>query len=209
MNSRASYARRRVTVVVLLLLLVAALAVVGKLALDVLAGSTIAPLVPLTGGGWSSAADPSADGEIADGETVLVTDTGHPALANLDPELLAAIQRAAADADAEEIPFRVTSGWRSPEYQARLLSEAVQVYGSEEEARRWVSTPEASLHVSGDAIDIGDFDATYWLSLHGAAYGLCQIYANERWHFELRPEAVTQGCPEQYVDPTHDPRMSS
>ena len=27
------------------------------------------------------------------------------------------------------------------------------------------------------------------------AYGLCQIYGNEPWHFELRPEAVEQGCP--------------
>jgi D-alanyl-D-alanine carboxypeptidase len=204
MNSRATYARRRVTVVVLLLLLIAALAVVGKLALDVLGASAT---LPLTGGGWSNTADPRSDGEIADGETVLVTDLEHPAVANLDPALLAAIQSAAADAAAEEIPFRVTSGWRSPEYQARLLSEAVQVYGSEEEARRWVSTPEASLHVSGDAIDIGDFDATYWLSLEGARYGLCQIYANERWHFELRPDAVTEGCPEQYPDPSHDPRM--
>jgi len=58
-----------------------------------------------------------------------------------------------------------------------------------------------------DAIDIGPFDATYWLSLHGAAYGLCQIYANETWHFELRPEVVTEGCPEPYLDPTYDPRL--
>jgi len=205
MNSRTTYARRRVTVVVLALLLIAALALVGKLGLDVLAG---VPTMPLAGGGGSNATGPTADGEIADGETVLVTDVGHPALANLDPELLAAIQRAAADAAAEDIPFRVTSGWRSPEYQARLLSEAVRDYGSEEEARRWVASPETSLHVSGDAIDIGDFDATYWLSLHGAAYGLCQTYANERWHFELRPEAATEGCPEQYLDPTADPRMT-
>lgn len=205
MTSHALYIRRRLLVVVLTLLLVAALAFVAKLGVDVVNGT---PLVPLAGGG-SSPAGASGDGEIAEGETVLVTDVAHPALANLDPELLAAIQRAAADAGAEDIPFRVTSGWRSPEYQARLLSEAVDDYGSEEEARRWVSTPETSLHVSGDAIDIGDFDATYWLSLEGARYGLCQIYANERWHFELRPEAITEGCPEQYLDPTYDPRMRS
>jgi len=189
---------------VLALLLVAGLALVAKLALDVLAGWP----PPYTGGGWS-ASTPAEEGEIEDGERVSVHDVDHPAIANLDPELLAAIQRAAADAAAEDIPFSVTSGWRSPEYQARLLSEAVRVYGSQEEARRWVSTPENSRHVSGDAVDIGDFDATYWLSLHGARYGLCQIYANERWHFELRSEAVTDGCPEQYLDPTHDPRMRS
>ena len=49
--------------------------------------------------------------------------------------------------------------------------------------------------------------ADAWLSEHGAAYGLCQIYGNEPWHYELRPEAVDHGCPPMYADPTHDPRM--
>jgi hypothetical protein len=61
--------------------------------------------------------------------------------------------------------------------------------------------------VSGDAVDVGPSDATAWLSEHGAAYGLCRIYGNEPWHFELRPEAVDQGCPPAYPDPTHDPRL--
>jgi zinc D-Ala-D-Ala carboxypeptidase len=201
MNSRTTYRRRRVILVTIALLLIASVAFAVRLGLDLLTGPA---LVPAAGGGSSGAA---ADGEIQTGERVSVHDTHLPALANLDPELLAAIQRAADDAAAEDIEFVVTSGWRSPAYQARLLSEAVLDYGSEEEAARWVSTPETSLHVSGDAIDIGDFDATYWLSLNGAPYGLCQIYANERWHFELRPEAVDVGCPEQYLDPTYDPRM--
>ena len=59
----------------------------------------------------------------------------------------------------------------------------------------------------GDAVDIGPATATAWLSRHGAAYGLCQIYANEPWHFELRPGAADHGCPPMYADPTHDPRM--
>ena len=46
-----------------------------------------------------------------------------------------------------------------------------------------------------------------WLARNGARYGLCQIYRNESWHFELRPEAVRWGCPAMYADPTHDPRM--
>ena len=61
--------------------------------------------------------------------------------------------------------------------------------------------------MSGDAVDIGPSDAAAWLSEHGAAYGLCQIYGNEPWHYELRPEAGDQGCPAMYADPTHDPRM--
>ena len=70
-----------------------------------------------------------------------------------------------------------------------------------------MATADTSAHVSGDAVDIGPADATAWLSEHGAAYGLCQIYGNEPWHYELRPEAVDHGCPPMYADPTHDPRM--
>jgi hypothetical protein len=61
--------------------------------------------------------------------------------------------------------------------------------------------------VSGDAVDIGPSDATTWLSEHGAEYGLCQIYSNEPWHYELRPDASDHGCPPLYADPSHDPRM--
>ncbi len=103
--------------------------------------------------------------------------------------------------------FHVDSGWRSREYQERLLREAISKYGSEEEAARWVATPKTSAHVSGDAVDIGPSGAAAWLSEHGAAYGLCQIYGNEPWHYELRPEAIDRGCPATYADPTHDPRM--
>lgn len=60
---------------------------------------------------------------------------------------------------------------------------------------------------SGDAVDLGPSRTDAWLSRHGAAYGLCQVYRNEPWHFELRPVAVTRGCPAMYADPTQDPRM--
>jgi D-alanyl-D-alanine carboxypeptidase len=146
-----------------------------------------------------------ADGAVPDGATVF--DDEFPAVANLDPALLGALRQAATDAAGDGVEFFVDSGWRSPEYQERLLQEAVAEYGSEEEAARWVATPETSAHVSGDAVDVGPFDATAWLSEHGAEYGLCQIYGNEPWHYELRPEAIDHGCPAMYADPTHDPRM--
>ena len=144
-------------------------------------------------------------GRVADGVTVF--DDGVPALANLDPALLEALQRAATDAGGDGIGFIVNSGWRSPEYQDQLLREAISEYGSHEEAARWVATAATSPHVSGDAVDIGFDDATAWLSEHGAVYGLCQIYDNEPWHYELRPEAIEHGCPATYADPTRDPRM--
>jgi zinc D-Ala-D-Ala carboxypeptidase len=146
-----------------------------------------------------------ADGAVPDGTTVF--DDQVPGVANLTPDLLAALRRAATDAADDGVEFFVDSGWRSPAYQEHLLQEAVSKYGSEEEAARWVATPQTSPHVSGDAVDIGPSDATAWLSEHHAQYGLCQIYANEPWHYELRPEATDQGCPPMYADPTHDPRM--
>jgi zinc D-Ala-D-Ala carboxypeptidase len=146
-----------------------------------------------------------ADGAVPDGTTVF--DDEIPGVANLDPALLGAVRQAATDAADAGIEFFVDSGWRSPEYQNQLLREAVSEYGSAEEAARWVATAETSAHVSGDAVDIGRFDATAWLSEHGAGYGLCQIYGNEPWHYELRPEAVDRGCPAMYADPTHDPKM--
>jgi LAS superfamily LD-carboxypeptidase LdcB len=124
----------------------------------------------------------------------------------LEPSLLGALRRAAGDASGDGIEILITSGWRSPAYQERLLQEAVAQYGSEEEAARWVATPGTSPHVAGDAADLGS-GAAAWLSEHGAAYGLCQIYENEPWHYELRPEAADDGCPSMYADPTHDPRM--
>lgn len=137
---------------------------------------------------------------------VTVFDSGVPAVGNLDPELLAALRAAATDAAAVGVEFLVNSGWRSREYQEQLLQEAVSKYGSEREAARWVATPETSPHVSGHAIDIGPADASGWLARHGAAYGLCQIYDNEPWHYELRPAAIDHGCPPRYADPTRDPR---
>ena len=146
-----------------------------------------------------------ADGAVPDGATVF--DDEIPGVANLDSDLLGALRQAATDAADDGVEFFVESGWRSPEYQAQLLREAVSEYGSEDEAARWVATPRTSAHVSGDAVDIGRSDATAWLSAHGAEYGLCQIYGNEPWHYELRLEAIDHGCPPTYADPTHDPRM--
>ena len=146
-----------------------------------------------------------ADGAVPNGTTVFNDEIA--GVANLDSDLLGALRQAATDAADDGVEFVVDSGWRSPEYQEHLLREAVLKYGSDEEAARWVATPTTSAHVSGDAVDIGPSGAAAWLSEHGAAYGLCQIYGNEPWHYELRPEAIAHGCPPMYADPTRDPRM--
>ncbi|MCX6398781.1 MAG: M15 family metallopeptidase [Propionibacteriales bacterium] len=145
-------------------------------------------------------------GVVPDG--VSVFDDDYPAVARLDDDLLHALREADDDAAAVGIQLEVNSGWRSEAYQEQLLDEAVDQYGSREEAARWVATPETSAHVSGAAVDLAPQGAA-WLSDHGASYGLCQTYRNEPWHFELRPEASVLGCPRPYDDPTQDPRMQS
>ncbi|MBC3194954.1 M15 family metallopeptidase [Pseudonocardia sp. C8] len=146
-----------------------------------------------------------AGGVVPGGVTVF--DDEFPAVSELDPALLTALHRAAEDAAPGGVTFYVNSGWRSPEYQDQLRREATSRYGSEKEAARWVATADTSRHVSGDAVDLGGSDAVAWLSSYGAGYGLCQVYRNEPWHFELRPDAVDRGCPGMYADPTHDPRL--
>jgi zinc D-Ala-D-Ala carboxypeptidase len=146
-----------------------------------------------------------AHGAIPDGTTVF--DDEFPGVAKLDPALLGGLRQAATDAAGDGVELYVDSGWRSPEYQEQLLHEAVLKYGSEAQASRWVATPTTSAHVSGDAVDIGPSNAAAWLSEHGAEYGLCQIYGNEPWHYELRPEAIAHGCPPMYSDPAQDPTM--
>ena len=111
------------------------------------------------------------------------------------------------DAEHDGMTILVNSGWRSALLQERMLQEAITEYGSEEEARRWVATPDTSEHVTGDAVDLGPLPALDWLVQRGWRYGLCQTYGNESWHYELRPEAVEDGCPAPYADPTEDPRM--
>jgi len=157
---------------------------------------------PADGGGQGGSSE--ADGAVADHVTVF---DDVPAVVNLDEDLLDAVRRAASDAADDGVTLEVNSGWRSREYQDHLLHDAIAQYGSAAEAARWVATADTSAHVAGEAIDIGPWDARDWLAQHGAAYGLCQIYGNEPWHYELRPAAADTGCPAPYADPTQDPRM--
>jgi hypothetical protein len=146
-----------------------------------------------------------ADGALPVGVTVFSERT--PAVTNLDPDLRAALRRASADAERHGIQLVINSGWRSPTYQERLLDDAVSKFKSREKAARWVATADSSLHVSGDAVDVGPSSAAAWLAKRGATYGLCRIYRNEPWHYELRRDAMKRGCPSMYLSPAHDPRM--
>ncbi|MCX4844155.1 M15 family metallopeptidase [Streptomyces sp. NBC_00893] len=154
-------------------------------------GTTTAEVTPeVTPEGADKAADKAADeaadeGGTSDGRQLTPFDTRYPAIARLDERLLKAVQQAARDARDDGIEFRVTSGWRSKAHQQRLLDEGIEKYGSAEKARQFVNTPQKSTHVSGKAVDIGPTDADDWLIRNGSDYGLCQVYNNEMWHFEL------------------------
>ena len=140
------------------------------------------------------AATDSTGGWIPDGQTLSPFDVSNPALGELDPSLLNAIQDATHAAAAQGVDLRITSGWRSKGFQQRLFGDAVGKYGSVDIARQFVTPPDVSKHVVGQAVDVAPVDADQWLIRNGAQFGLCQIYANELWHFEL---AVDQqgNCP--------------
>lgn len=145
-----------------------------------------------------------ADGELPAGTTVY---DDQPGIERLDRDLRERLRAATAAAAADGVGIVVNSGWRSRAYQQRLFDEAVVEHGSESAAAEWVARPGTSVHEAGAAVDVGPLTATDWLAQHGAAYGLCQVYANEPWHVELRPDAVDAGCPAAYDDPTDDPRL--
>jgi D-alanyl-D-alanine carboxypeptidase len=180
--------RRRLALVTLGVALAAVLAALAILGVRAATAAASGPFIP----------NPAA-GHIAEGTVVTLADGDLPAIARLDPALREAMRQAEMDAAADGVAFEVTSGWRSARYQQWLLDDAIDRYGSEELARQYVATPDGSQHVTGEAIDIVPVNAQVWLSQHGWRYGICQTYANERWHFELATMAGGT-CPEMKAD---------
>ena len=151
------------------------------------AGAAFALVIVGVGVAGPAAADQddTAEGGLANGQRLSPFDLSSPAVNRLDPALLDAIERAANAAAADGITIGLTSGWRSPEFQQRLFDDAVAQYGSADIASQYVASPQVSKHVIGKAVDVGPTDADNWLLRNGQAFGLCQIYANEIWLFEL------------------------
>ncbi|MCT7656977.1 M15 family metallopeptidase [Mycobacterium sp. CPCC 205710] len=141
-----------------------------------------------------TAATDTVGGWLPDGKTLSPFDVSNPIVSYLDPSLLAAVQEATRRAAAEGVDIRLTSGWRSKGFQQRLFDDGVQTYGSVDAAREFVASPAVSKHVEGKAVDIAPVEADKWLIANGAAFGLCQIFANEIWHFELATDEQGR-CP--------------
>ncbi|TPG33823.1 peptidase M15 [Mycobacterium hodleri] len=141
-----------------------------------------------------SGAVDTTGGFIPDGQMASPFDVKNPVVGFLDPMLLRAIQGASRAAATEGVDVMLTSGWRSNGFQRRLFDEAVTTYGSVDIASQFVASPDESMHVIGKAVDVGPVVADEWMIRNGPRFGLCQIYANEIWHFELVADA--QGnCP--------------
>jgi hypothetical protein len=142
-----------------------------------------------------SAATDTFGGYLPDEATLNAYDTANPVIGRLDPALLAAVQKATDAAAAQGVTVRINSGWRSAGFQQRLFDDAVQTYGSAELAAQFVASPQTSMHVQGRAVDVGGPDAAAWMAANGSRFGLCQIYANELWHYELTADAAGNCAP--------------
>ncbi|MEU6580331.1 D-alanyl-D-alanine carboxypeptidase family protein [Nocardia sp. NPDC046763] len=150
-------------------------------------GGRYAVLALVTGAGMLGGALPSAHAEPA-----------HPAVTSgpiatpvasetdgLDPRLATAYNAAATEAHNAGVSLWITSGYRTPAEQEALWEGGLQTYGSPEAARRWVLPPNESTHVTGEAIDVGPREGAQWLEDNGSHWGLCRMYDNEWWHYEL------------------------
>jgi hypothetical protein len=134
---------------------------------------------------------------------VVPVDAGSAAgTAGLDPLLAGAYTLAADEAHRQGVQLWITSGYRTWAEQDKMWRDAIVQYGSPAAARHWVLPPGESTHVTGHAIDVGPQPGAEWLQANGNRWGLCRLYANEWWHFEL---ATTPGG----VDPPMLPDAST
>lgn len=141
-------------------------------------------------------------GHRAPGPVAPTVDEAPAPVDGLDPELQQRFDEARAAAAEDGVDLWITSGWRTADEQQELVDDAVERHGSVEEARRWVLPPATSEHVAGAAVDVGPTEGAYWLQQHGAAFGLCQTYANEVWHYEAATEPGGT-CPPMHEDASH------
>ena len=106
------------------------------------------------------------------------------AVSGLQPGMQNALAAMLADAPGG---LTINSAYRSPELQATLYEQALERYGSEAEARRWVAPPGRSQHNHGNAVDLGfeSDEARQWAHANAERYGLSFPLSNEDWHIEL------------------------
>jgi len=117
--------------------------------------------------------------------------------AALHPKVKLRFDAAQRAARQEGVSIYIASGFRTLERQSLLFKRAVNKYGSESEAAKWVLPPGISRHPMGLAIDVNypsDPLGAAWLESNGWRFGLCRVFDNEWWHFEATT-APGRPCP--------------
>lgn len=113
---------------------------------------------------------------------------------NMDPRMQSGLYAFLEAAEAELGPgLSVYSGYRSPELQASLYQNALEKYGNEAEARKWVAPPGRSQHNFGRAADLKfngarldqDPRAAAWVRANAPRFGLHVPMKHEPWQVEL------------------------
>lgn len=114
----------------------------------------------------------------------------------LPPAVLQAWQKLRSQAAEQGVQLCLNDGKRSRGQQREEFEDAVEKFGTEELASRYVlNPPDLSMHVIGKAVDIQPIESAKWVEKNGGALGWCRRYDNEQWHFEYDPAYSTSGCP--------------
>ncbi|WP_176929512.1 D-alanyl-D-alanine carboxypeptidase family protein [Lentzea albidocapillata] len=114
----------------------------------------------------------------------------------LPPEVLQAWLQLRQKASEQGIKLCLNDGKRSRQQQQAEFDEAVEKFGTEELASKYVlNPPDRSMHVIGLAVDIQPIESAKWVEKNGGALGWCRRYENEQWHFEYDSRYATGGCP--------------
>lgn len=125
----------------------------------------------------------------ADLYSILAAGHGRDHIDGLNPGLRDAFTAMLAAAPPEIASgFGIQSGFRSPERQSQLYQAALQKYGSEQAARKWVAPPGRSQHNHGMAMDLSYASdaARKWAHENAVNFGLAFPMAHEPWHIELQ-----------------------
>ncbi|MFD5826363.1 D-alanyl-D-alanine carboxypeptidase family protein [Lentzea sp. NPDC060358] len=114
----------------------------------------------------------------------------------LAPDVLKAWQALRSKASQQGVQLCLNDGKRSRGQQQKEFDEAVEKFGTEELAARYVlNPPDRSMHVLGIAVDIQPIESAQWVEKNGSTLGWCRRYENEQWHFEYNTGYSTGGCP--------------
>jgi protein involved in polysaccharide export with SLBB domain len=123
----------------------------------------------------------------------------------LMPAAAKALEEMIRDARAAGIKLVPASGFRAHARQQTIFDQAVDNYGSEEQAARWAAPPGYSEHHTGFALDFGDMSiggretrAYQWLTTNAGSFGFELSFPGggavsfEPWHWRYVGDAESR-----------------